>query len=129
MTDKTEYCTFDELIGDIDPELRSIFTALRDIITSLHKEYVEVCWKKQRIVSYGVGPKKMSEHYVYIALLKERVNLGFYYGTSLSDPGGLLEGTGKNLRHIKIQSVSEAARPEVKNLIAEAVEERMNVLS
>ena len=31
------------------------------------------------------------------------VNIGFFHGASLSDPAGLLEGTGKSMRHVKIK--------------------------
>jgi hypothetical protein len=42
----------------------------------------------QKITSYGVGPKKMSEYDVYIGLYKKHVNLGFYHGAVLSDLAG-----------------------------------------
>jgi len=35
------------------------------------------------------------------------VNLQFLQGTSLEDPKGLLEGSGKTMRHVKVRSVEE----------------------
>jgi hypothetical protein len=90
----------------------------------LHKEFVEIVWPRQKIASYGVGPKKMSEHYAYISVQSSHVNLGFYHGASLADPDGLLEGTGKGLRHTKIRSLSEAKRPAVATLLREAILDR-----
>ena len=29
------------------------------------------------------------------------VNVGFFHGAALDDPAGLLEGTGKRMRHVK----------------------------
>ena len=69
------YSTFEELITNIDPELSSICTALRAIIVELDEDYIEIVWKNQKIASYGAGPKKMSEHYTYIGLHKQHVNL------------------------------------------------------
>ena len=129
MAGDTVYCTFEELISGVSQELGSICIALRKAIIELHPEFVEVCWQKQKIVSYGLGPKKMSEHYTYLGLYKAHVNLGFYYGASLSDPEGLLEGTGKNLRHIKIKTVEEAANPQIISLIGQAVAERKKALA
>jgi hypothetical protein len=129
MGNNTAYCSFEELIDSVDPELQSICNVLRDVISTLHPNYVEVVWKNQRIASYGVGPKKMSQHYAYIGLHKEHVNLGFYHGASLTDPSSLLEGTGKRLRHIKIKSLAEAKNPEIKRLIAEAIAEREDFLA
>ena len=39
---------------------------------------------------------------------KNHVNLGFYKGfEKLNDPNGILEGTGKTMRHIKLKTVSD----------------------
>jgi hypothetical protein len=43
---------------------------------------------------------------------KAHVNVGFFRGAELADPGGLLEGTGKFMRHVKLrpgQRVDDAA--------------------
>ncbi len=129
MGNNTTYGTFEELVNSADSELQSICIALREVISTLHQDFVEVVWLNQGIASYGVGPKKMSEHYVYIALYKNHVNLGFYHGTALSDPADLLEGTGKRLRHVKTTSAAEAMDPQIKKLIAEAIEERKDALA
>src|ERR1700746_1498431 len=31
------------------------------------------------------------------------VNVGFFHGASLTDPGGLLQGNGKRMRHVKLK--------------------------
>ncbi|HJU26741.1 MAG TPA: DUF1801 domain-containing protein [Rhodanobacteraceae bacterium] len=31
------------------------------------------------------------------------MNVGFFYGAALADPAGLLEGTGKRMRHVKLR--------------------------
>ena len=67
-----------------------------------------------------VGPKKMSEHFCYLAPFKKHLNLGFFYGADLPDPQGLLEGAGKDLRHIKIRSTEQLQQPAVRALIEQA---------
>src|SRR5262245_11828754 len=37
----------------------------------------------------------------YVNVFKKHVNVGFFHGVVLEDPAGLLEGTGKNMRHVK----------------------------
>lgn len=44
----------------------------------------------------------------------------FIRGTSLPDPEGLLEGTGKNLRHVKIRSEEDLSRRGFKELLRAA---------
>ena len=51
---------------------------------------------------------------------KNHVTFGFLRGTSLPDPEKLLEGTGKNLRHVKLWTVEDLKRPALKKLIVEA---------
>ena len=41
----------------------------------------------------------------YIIVGKNHVTLGFTRGTSLEDSAELLEGKGKNLRHVKVKEV------------------------
>ena len=81
-----------------------------------------------RAATYGVGPKKMSEGYSYIMPHRNWVNLGFYKGADLPDPAGLMEGTGKKLRHIKVRTLDDAGNPEIRKLIEEALEERRSAL-
>jgi hypothetical protein len=116
--------TFAQFIESVEPSLRPVCIALREAIAEVHPAFVEVVWQRQRIASYGVGSKKMSEHYAYIGAHKSHVNLGFYCGTSLSDQGKMLEGTGKGLRHVKIMSLSIAKSAPVMSLLREAVAER-----
>ena len=68
------------------------------------------------------------EGYVYILPYTSWVNLGFYRGADLPDPEGLLEGTGKKLRHAKIRAVTEADNPSIHTLIKAALEERKQAL-
>ena len=116
--------TFDDILATAKPQLRSVCKALRSLIASSHKGFVEVVWPRQKIASFGVGPKKKTEHYAYIGVQSAHVNLGFYHGTSLSDPAGLLEGTGKELRHLKLSNVSEVESTAVVALVREAISER-----
>ena len=39
----------------------------------------------------------------YVAAFTAHVNVGFFRGAELADPGGLLQGTGKLMRHVKLR--------------------------
>jgi hypothetical protein len=51
---------------------------------------------------------------------KEHVTFIFLRGAALPDPDGLLEGTGKSVRHVKVRSVKDVKRPALEKLILEA---------
>jgi hypothetical protein len=40
--------------------------------------------------------------FAYVNTFKSHVNVGFFYGALLKDPTGLLEGSGKRMRHVKL---------------------------
>ncbi len=116
--------TFDELLVDVAPDLAAIARRLRAIIRAVDASAVETVRLGDNAATYGVGPKKMTEGYAYIMPMRGYVNLGFYQGAVLADPGQLLEGTGKSLRHVKIRSLAEANRPPVRALVAAALARR-----
>jgi hypothetical protein len=39
----------------------------------------------------------------YVNVFKNHVNVGFFFGAELEDPAGILEGTGKRMRHVKLR--------------------------
>jgi len=41
--------------------------------------------------------------FAYVNAFKAHVNVGFFRGTEIADPSGLLEGTGKFMRHVKLR--------------------------
>lgn len=112
--------TFDDVIKGKDDHIVEIACGLRELLADVMPGITEVSWPKQQIAGYGVGPKKMSEHFCYIAPVTNHVNLGFMYGADLDDPNGLLEGTGKALRHIKIKSIEQVSDPRVRMLVEKA---------
>jgi hypothetical protein len=128
MTTDEQLGTFDDVMGGASDDVRRIAVALRDRIATIHPEAVEVPRAGERSVSYGLGPKKMSEAYAYLMPQTSYVNLGFFYGTDLEDPSGTLEGTGKKLRHVKVRSVEQANGPEVSALLARSIAERKKTL-
>lgn len=116
--------TAKDIRAECSVALEPIFDALYALIREQAGPCVEIAWPKQRIVSFGMGPKKMSHHHCYIAVYATHINLGFYHGASLADPDGLLEGTGKGLRHVKVSSAVAAGNPAIVKLVRAAVADR-----
>jgi hypothetical protein len=54
--------------------------------------------------------------FAYVATFTAHVNVGFFHGVDLADPAGLLEGTGRSMRHVKLrpgEEIDEAALARV----------------
>jgi hypothetical protein len=120
--------TFDEAIAGASDAVQELARQLRALIAGVYPEVVEVPWPKQQIIGYGIGPKKMSEHFGYIAVQREYANLGFNYGADLPDPAGWLEGAGKKFRHVKISDAAQMEEPALRAMLAAAVAERKRTL-
>lgn len=125
---ETRFGTFEELMDIASPEMQPIARRLRDMIIDVDPNTVEVVRLGDQAATYGVGPKKMKEGYAYIMPHKNWVNLGFYQGAGLADPAGIMEGTGKRLRHVKVRSVEDAGQPEIRALVEVALAERKQTL-
>ncbi len=56
----------------------------------------------------------------FFIIWKEHVTFGFVRGTALPDPEKLLEGSGKNLLHVKLRTVEDLKKPGLRELIVAA---------
>ena len=60
--------------------------------------------------------------FAYAAVHTAHVNLGFYRGADLPDPAGLLQGSGKRMRHVKLPAGEEVDEAALEALIVAAYE-------
>lgn len=106
----------EEILAQHKPEVRAVAEALRTLVrrTAPHlKEEGKPGWSN--IVYRGRGVVcAISPH-------KDHVNLHFYKGTALQDPEGLLEGSGKALRHVKVRRLEDLPRQALERLLRQAV--------
>jgi len=58
----------------------------------------------------------------FYMIAKEHVIFGFVRGAKLNDPEKLLEGTGEYIRNMKLRSLADVRRPEVRSLLEQAAE-------
>ena len=123
----TEHDDWAALLAPLSPEVAALVTAADDLVRRTDPDVVRVVWPHQRTVGYGVGPKKMTEHYAYLAVHPRHVNLGCNHGAHLDD-GGLLEGAGRNMRKTTVRTVDALADPRLVPLLRAARQERLTAL-
>ncbi|MBA2718851.1 MAG: DUF1801 domain-containing protein [Chloroflexi bacterium] len=98
----------DRLLGDIPPEIQAICRALRATIRSEVPKAVEQVDFGNRLIAFGRS-MKMAGLLFAIIPHGSWVNLQLADGVDLADPDGLIEGTGKRIRHVKVRSIEEAS--------------------
>jgi hypothetical protein len=109
------YAGFDDYVADQTPLNRSIICALRQFVTHVAPRLSEA-------VKWGNGcwvGKSGPVAYVYSA--PDHVQFGFFRGSSLKDPKGLLNGQGQYVRHIKVRDVSQIDERAFGALLRQAV--------
>jgi len=94
------YATFDEYLEAQSPKNRAIIRSLRGFVKRIAPKLGEaVKWGNGCWVG-SVGPV------AYVYADAGYVQFGFFNGSSLKDPKGLLQGKGQYVRHIKVRDRS-----------------------
>ena len=110
--------TFDSQIESYlagkDPQLRQIVSATRQLVESA------VPRATKTLNSWRVPSYEFNGPLFYLDVSTRHVTLGFFHGAALADPRGFLEGTGKNLRHVKVTSLDDLQRSGLKTLLRSA---------
>jgi hypothetical protein len=107
----------DRLLAEHSPELGAIERALRATIRAAAPDAVEQVDFGNRLIAFGRSMKMRGLLFAIIAH-KTWVNLQLADGALLPDPDGLIEGTGKRIRHVKIRSVGAASSAPVVAIVA-----------
>jgi hypothetical protein len=66
--------------------------------------------------------------FAYVNSFKGHVNVGFFYGALLDDPAGLLQGSGKLMRHVQLSpgaKVDESALGELIDAAYQDIQTRL----
>jgi hypothetical protein len=113
---------------DIEPLLAAATAGVADLSRRAHALVLDVFPAAVVTVdneNIGYGTTTGYKGLVFVVAPHQRhVSLGVYGGADLPDPAGLLEGTGKVHRHVKIRSAADLERPELRELMTTALARR-----
>lgn len=98
----------------VPPSQRATLLELRNLVFSVVPDAVEEIKWSRPCYSAARGL------FCYLHSTRSHATLGFQKGTSLQDPDHLLEGTGKDMRHIKFQGSLGPLKAGVRKLIRQA---------
>jgi hypothetical protein len=101
-------------VRDDNPELRKVVRELRSFVKKC------VPGVKETVNAWGIPTFETRDPFCFYMVGKNHVTFGFHFGTSLPDPKTLLEGTGKNIRHVKLRTVQDLERNGLKKLVQAA---------
>jgi hypothetical protein len=108
--------TVEELFAASSPEVRGIGLRLAKVVRATLPDALETVDLPDRLLAFGTGGR-LRDLVVGIIPHSAHVNVQFADGVDLPDPQGMLEGTGKRVRHVKNRSVADAERLGLRDLI------------
>jgi hypothetical protein len=108
-----------------DPKIEAWFSGFADPLRLMARPWFE------RMRSCGVDVRELFHDgcpiacvgdapFGYVNAFKAHANVGFFYGATLPDPAGLLEGGGKRMRHVKLRPGKELDVDAMSGLIEES---------
>ena len=111
----------DEFFGESSAEVAEIARAARHLVLAVRPDAVEVLDRGNRIVGYATGPRPMKDLWAGVAPHRRHVNLQLANGALVADPAGIVEGTGKRIRHVKLHRLADVDRPELRAVLEDAL--------
>ena len=101
---------FDAVAGELGDLAREWFARLRacgdDVLELLHDDQATALVE--------------DVPFAYVGAYKAHVSVGFFRGAHLDDPAGLLEGSGKSMRHVKLRPGKVVDAPALHELVEAA---------
>lgn len=113
-----------KLLADRPDDVVDIALATRAAVKKLAGESCsELVYATYAISSVHTFSGKLGQAFIHVASYAKHVNLGFNRGVELDDPDSMLKGTGKLIRHVRINSLADLKKKPVKGLIRAAVKQ------
>jgi hypothetical protein len=114
-----------EQIKEVPAPVRPIVQAARDAIKSVAPNAEEVPYHnvqpKSKTMMWKLAHYKLNgEEVVGFGTFTNHSALFFYRGRELDDPGGLLQGSGKDSRFVTLRAPEDAKSPAVTRLLRQA---------
>jgi hypothetical protein len=119
---KSPQSQLDDLLDKYTPEVAA---AARECLKKIRARLpgaTQLVYDTYNALGVGFGPsEKASEAIFSIVLYPRYVTLFFLQGVGLPDPERLLQGDGKVVRHIKLESPADLDKPAIRTLMAVAL--------
>jgi len=121
---RTDLLRFDGAVVR-DPAIDAWFKAHKSELGSIAHQWFEVmrkCGDEVRELLHDGCPTAClgNAPFGYVNVFTLHANVGFFRGASLRDPAGLLEGTGKYMRHVKLRPGTATNAEAISRLIEAA---------
>ena len=118
----SQQAELDSFIDKFSPEVASLTRQLLDKMKT-RVPGATLVYDNYNALAIGFGPsEKARQAILSLAAMPRWVTLCFLYGVGLPDPHGLLNGSGNQVRHLRLHTPEGFDDPRVQDLIAAALD-------
>jgi hypothetical protein len=110
-----------KLLRPYGKSIQDLALAARKLILQEAPEASEFVYQVYTVADHFTFTDRPGDAFIFTTTHANWVNLGFNFGSLLSDPDGLLRGEGKWIRHIRIARATDLSAPGVRELVRAAI--------
>lgn len=112
----------ERLLARYDARVVELFAAAREAVLREAPGAAELVYDGYNAVAAAYTfTGRQHGAFCHVAAYSKYVNLGFNHGVDLDDPEGLLQGSGKAIRHVRVSDVARVRERAIVALIRQAV--------
>jgi hypothetical protein len=104
-----------DYVRKVPAGLRPTLQAARKMIKAIAPKATETAWR-----TWPIRYRVDDLYVIAVGNYPRWVSIFFFRGGELDDPDGVLEGSGKLMRHIKLREPKDASAPAVKRMVHQA---------
>jgi len=130
LTSKAPRAQLAGFLAKFSPNVRAVATAALSKMRRRLPGSLELVYDNYNALAIGFSPSERASEAIFsIAVYPRWVSLFFLRsGTELSDPKGLLQGSGTKIRHIVLESAGDLDKKEIRALMKEALVRASNAI-
>ena len=115
---------FAGFLAKFSPQVRAVAKAAMATMRKRVPGAIEIVYDNYYALVVAFGPSERPSDAIFsIVIYPRHVSLCFLYGVELDDPEKLLQGSGNQVRHIRLEEgAATLDKPAVRALIAQAIE-------
>ena len=111
-----------EFLSAYDERIVALAVAVRRFVLTETPRATETIYDAYNAVAMGYSfTGRLKESFCHIAVYGKHVNLGFNRGVDLADPRGILQGSGKQIRHVTIRQAGDLKNAYLRRLLQVAI--------
>jgi Domain of unknown function (DU1801) len=110
-----------KLLKPYGEAIQKLALAARKLILEEAPDASEFIYEVYTIADHFTFTERPSDAFAFTTTHANWVNLGFNFGSRLPDPGGLLRGEGKWIRHVRIAQATDLNASAVRELVRAAI--------